>query len=356
VNLLKFWLSSQGWKALWVALHRSPRDAQARRNVFRLLLSLLFFPVYIAVYALFIRGAYREDGSYILYTVAGSVLFVVTLTLIIRYFQNREQRAADRDSPVVLAEIKLAVHHEACLLATLLERLGSEIGMEKELPEGIEVITRRVLLDRLTESSLRDDLEPALRDVLLSPDGHWPQELKDRAFGTWECFYALRWVLGLGELQALSDEPAYKTDDGRALFSIKQPEALKVLPAWDIRPFRDAADSFLTRCWMELKARNAIHGTTEEDVLQAVNFRQSVEAEDYTADYLVGSRTVTELPLQLLWLVTMRAYHRTNMLALLVDVTGSEKSPSEIRTYFAGFFTLTKTEELSESAVTESST
>jgi hypothetical protein len=355
VNLFKFWLSSQGWKTLWVALRRSPRDPQARKNVFRLLLSLLFFPTYITFYAFFLHGAYRDQGKDILFFGAGCVLFVILLTIVIAFFQDREQRIADRDDPIIATTTKLVIYRETCLLAILLERLGSEIGMEKELPEGIEIITRRVLLDRLDELKLRDDLEPALREVLLIPDGHWPQKLKDSAFGTWECFYTLRWVLGLGELRALSDEPAYKTDNLRAACTVKQPEKLKVLPAWDIRPFRDAADLFLTRCWMELKARDAIHGTTEEDVLQAVNFRQSVEAEDYTADFLVGSRTVTELPLPLLWLVTMRAYHRTNMLALLVDVIGGEKSPSEIRTYFAGFFSLTNMDELSEAAAAESS-
>jgi hypothetical protein len=355
VNLFKFWLSSQGWKALLIALRRSPHDPQARKNVFRLLLSLLFFPAYITFYAFFLRGAYRDQGKDILFFGAGCVLFVILLTIIIAFFQNREQREADRDNPAIPAATKLAIYRETCLLATLLERLGSEIGMEKELPEGIEVITRRVLLDRLAGLNLGDDLEPELRDTLLAPDGHWPQELKDRAFGTWECFYALRWGLGLGELGVLSDEPAYKTDDLRALCSIKHPERLKVLPAWDIRPFRDEADLFLTRCWMELKARDAIHGTTEEDVLQAINFRESIQAEDYTADFLVGTRTVTELPLQLLWLVTMRAYHRTNMLALLVDVAGGEKSPGEIRTSFAGFFTLPMKEEMSETPAAESS-
>jgi hypothetical protein len=354
IERLKFWFSSKGWKALWVALHRSPRDAQARKHTFRLLFSLLFFPAYITVYAFFIRGAYRENGSDILYTVIGSVSFVILLTLVIAFFQNREQRDADRDSPVISIATKLGIYREACLLATLLERLGSEIGMEKELPEGIEVITRRVLLDRLAKFDLREGLEPELRDALLAPDGHWPQNLKNRAFGTWECLYVLRWVLRLGELQPPSDKPDYKTTDASVLFSIKQPEKLNVLPAWDIRPARDVAEQFYHRCLAERVARKEMPDATEEQVQLAIDFRESVEAKGYAPDYMVGTQTILELPSELLWLVFVRAYHRMSTLALLVEVTGGEKSASEIRSLFAGYFALKPENPSEEATVVES--
>jgi hypothetical protein len=325
---------------MWIALRRAPRDHHARRNLLRLSLSCLPCFAYIGWYVFFIHGALADLGREGLLVMGCSVGFTVLLTLIIAYRQRSEDRAFDRDNPAVAKEIKLGIYRETCLMATLLERLGSEVGMEKELPASITVITRRVLLDRLAQLKLRDDLEPWLLDILLAPDGHWPSELKAHAMPAWECLAALRWVLGLAELRDLTLQPKYNISDARSIIDVKKPERLKVLPSWDIRPARDAADLFFSRCWAELTARRELDNLSEEDVSKALEAREAIQAEGYSGDYIVGAMTVSELPSPTLWFLTVRAYNRWRTLALIVDVTSSEKSITKLRSLFAQFFTL----------------
>jgi len=340
MNLYKFWFSGKGWKALWVALRRSHRDPKARGQLIRLVLTLLLVAAYPAWYLYQFRGFslnFGWEGNLVIYTALGSVILLGVGSTI---YHRLERRAQERSDPSVPAGTRLAIFREAALLATLIERLSSEFGMEKELPPGIQVITRRVLLDRLDQFKLREDLERGLRDVLLMPDGHWPAELKNKAYPSWECLYCLRWVLGLGELCGLTVNPNYSTTDARTLAEIKKPEKLTVLPSWDIRPARDAASLFFHRCWLELTARGALKNIAEDDVASAIHARETIQAEGYTADYLIGAHTVPECPDTLLWQATIRAYHRMRTLALLVDVTGGEKPASELRPMIAEFFAI----------------
>jgi hypothetical protein len=139
-------------RAIWLALRRSPRDRQARQNLPRLLLSLLPLFALVGWYVYFIHGAVADLGRDGLLVMGCSAGFGLLIRFVIAYQQGREQRAYDRDNPAVATGTEIEIYRETCLLATLLERLGSEVGMEKELPPNISVITRRVLLDRLTRS------------------------------------------------------------------------------------------------------------------------------------------------------------------------------------------------------------
>lgn len=339
MNPYRFWFTSTGWRAIWIALRRAPRDRHARRNLLRLLFSCLPFFAYIGWYVFFIHGALVDLGRDGLLVMVCSAGFGVLLTVIIAYRQRSKDRAYDRDNPAVATEVKLGIYHETCLLAILLERLGSEVHMEKELPPGVTVITRRVLLDRLAHLKLRDNLEPWLLDILLAPDGHWPAELKAHATPAWECLAALRWVVGLGELRGLTLNPKYNISDARSVIDVKKPEKLNVLPAWDIRPARDAADLFFSRCWAELTARRELENLSEEDISKALEIRETIQSEGYTGDYLVGTMTVSELPSPTLWFLTVRAYNRWRTLSLMVNITSADKPLTELRNLFAQFFT-----------------
>jgi hypothetical protein len=338
MNPYKFWLGGRGWKALWIALRRAPRDAQARRNILRLLASFIPLLVLVGWYAFFIHGAVSDLGWGGLIPGAIGFLLSIGIGFIIVGRQKLQERAYERDNPAVSSMLKVGLYRETCLLATLLERLGSEAAIEKELPPEITVITRRVLLDRLTQLELRDGLEPWLLDILLAPDGHWPVDLKQRAFPAWECLVVLRWVLGLGDLPALTESPKYSLDDAQSLFEVEHPERGAVLPAWDIRPARNQTDTFFSRCWSELIARRQLSGVDENDVARAVDARESIKSEGYTADYLIGARTIPELENPVLWQITVRAYNRWQILALLVDIMSEEKLASELRGLFAHFF------------------
>ena len=337
------WWSPKLWKALWVALRRSHHDAKARRNLLRLSGYLVFVFGWIG-FNLF--RAYRHDLFNVGRTIAAvsiflavcAVLFVVARALYARY----ERHSLERTSPAVSADLKRHLYRETCLLATLLERSASEAAITKGLPQDVEIITRRVLLDRLNALGLRDGLETWQLDLLLAPDGHWTDEQKQRAAPSWESLAVLRWVLGLNELRELTMDPRYTMADVRSLFTITEPEKLLVVPSWDQRMARNQAGSFFKRCWSELLARRVVSGAAEEDVEHALTLRAEIQEEGYTGDYLVGTRTITELETPPLLKVMSRAYSRWQLLSLLVAVTGGEVAPQQLRSFLARYFAPTE--------------
>ncbi|MGA3132957.1 MAG: hypothetical protein ABSD59_19305 [Terracidiphilus sp.] len=319
-------------------MRRAPKDSRARANLLRLLFSLGTFAAIAGTYLYMFHGFASEYGLGQLGLVLIPSVVVMLIVFVAVARQNAQQRALDRTSPAVPPETRRALFREACLLAILLERLGSESYLEKEIPPEIVVVTRRVLLDRLAAFGLRDNLEPWLLDLLLAPDGHWTAEQKQRAVPALECLVVLRWVLGLGELRSLTVNPNYSVAAARSLFEIKQPEELSVLPSWDVRPARDGAMQFFQRCWAELVARRAINKAPEADVEKALAIRAEIEGAGYTGDYLVGARTIPELDTPLLFLVARRAHTRWHFLALLVNVLSGEKTVGEVRKFLAQYF------------------
>ena len=324
------------WRGLWIALRRAPNDRRARVVVVRFGLWLAWMGITIAILHWYFRGIFTNFGATGTAVYIGIGICVVLIVAVKRISERRESNAEKLAS--VSDEMKRALFREACVLATLLERLGSESYLEKEIPPEVTIVTRRVLLDRLAALGLRDDLEPELRDLLLAPDGHWTAEQKRKALPALECFAVLRWVLGLGEMRNLTEDPKYSVAEVRALFEIKEPEKLRVLPSWDVRPVRDGASRFFNRCWAELVARRAIGNAPQQDVERALEMRARIQGAGYTGDYLVGARTITELDTQFLFLVATRAYHRSKFLALLVDVLAGEKGVEEVRKFLAQYF------------------
>lgn len=331
---------------------RAPKDGRARANLLKLIGPLLLFAAFLFVYFFMFYGSWHDLGAR---GTISSVAFWVALSLIIglvvKFRQNAQQRAFDRDSPAVSAEMKCALFREACVLATLLERLGSESYLEKEIPPEIMIVTRRVLLDRLAALGLRDSLEPELRNLLLAPDGHWTTEQKKRATPSWECLSVLCWILGVKELRSLTDNPGYSLAEARSLFEIKEPDKLRVLASWDVRPARDGANRFLQRCWAELVARGAIGNAPEQDVEHALALRTKIQDAGYTSDYLVGARTISELETPLLFLMAQRAYNRWQFLGLLADVLSGEKGAREIRSFLSQYFAPAKPAEAAAESV-----
>jgi hypothetical protein len=235
-------------------------------------------------------------------------------------------------------ELKRALYNETCLLATLLERMSSEAAMEKVIPPEIEIITRRVLLDRLSALGLREGLEPYLLDLLLAPDGHWTAEQKARAIPALECLAVLRWVLGLSHLRSLSMDPGYNFNEVRTLHEIKEPENLLALPTWDLRLARDLAEDFFQRCWAELLARRMVTEVPDADIDRAMEIRSNIAERGCIGDYLIGSTPIAELQPQLLWLATRRSYTRWGMLSVLVEVTCGDAPPDAVRRFLSRFF------------------
>jgi len=255
-----------------------------------------------------------------------------------RIFATWRARSLDRSMPAVERELKIALHREMCLLATLMDRFSSELFLEKELPPDIRVVTRRVLLDRLRDIGLRDELDGPFLDILLAPDGHWTVEQKSRARHAVECFSVLRWVLGLGELRGLTVDPKYDLRTTAAVLAVREPERLLVRPSWDLRLARDSTDLFLTRCWIELLARKAVMAFSEEDVEKAIRALTLIKEEGSQHDYLVGTHTISEIETPGVGFLFNRALVRFRLLSLLVEINAGREPVHELRAFVAQIF------------------
>ena len=87
--------------------------------------------------------------------------------------------------PAVDVDVRDAVFREACLLAALLQRAGSERAMEQGVAPDLEVITRRVVLEQLRSHNLLEGLDANARDLLFAPDGRWSEEQKRTVQSNW---------------------------------------------------------------------------------------------------------------------------------------------------------------------------
>ena len=356
IAFLKSLLSPELWRPLWIALRRSLRDRNARRDALRLILVLALGGTiglaYLAWYLYQFRFINEDPEAR---QVIGVVLMVVIVLVgagaaVRRLWEWRkeilwERRKQDCSDGEVALQLKLDVYGEACLLAALLERLTSEVAMEKELPEGFTVTTRRVLLDRLADLKLRHTLEPWLLDILLAPDGHWPEDLKTGAMPAWECLAVLRWALGIAELRDLTVDPKYDWTDASSLFEVKEPKNLNLVRPWKIRFELEATEVFFSRCLSEIVARGEVADLPQEDVEEASREREAIQSEGYTADFLVGASTISELPSPLLWSITQRAYNRRSTLSLMLAITTGDLPPNKLRELFAGFFRINGSRE-----------
>jgi hypothetical protein len=323
------WFRRSAWRALIVDLRRAPGDAQARTRLRR----AAIIPLYL-LYLLGLQIFYFKTADYPAEAVIQlvlSTLFFGSIGFYAWWSERRDRRMAEERSPSVATQIKVAVYREALLLATLLERGASERALEKELPPSIEVITRRVLFDRLRDQGMLEGLNPGLLSLLLASDGHWSEEQKGKAESAWEYMEVMHWTLGLGDLNPLPLSPEYRIAMIRKVVDVKNAEKLSVLASWDIRPIRNEADVYLGRCWVELIERGVVGGLDSHEIEQAMEIKTEILTRNPQGHYIAGVNTIEELPGDALWYVALRAYRRWQILSELVNVLCGDEQTSVLR-------------------------
>ncbi len=322
------------WQSLWVAVLRSPKDQRARQKLRSLILLIARIAYIVGVVIFAFYAAAKESFSVALVQTAFYVALFGGVGLYAWWSERRDARLAEETSPAVPKALKLAIYREAYLLATLLERAGSERALEKEIPSKFEVITRRVLIDRLRDSGMMERLERQFLDLLLAPDGHWTEKEKQLVEQMWEFLAVMGWALGLSELRPLALTPEYKLSLAAQIIEAREPEGLHFLASWDIRPERDQTDEFFVRCWAELISRGEINSENAEEVVKICSEMQAQRGFD---DYLVGTQTISELPSETLYLAALRTYRRGEILRQLVEILCGEAPVDDLRGLFIDF-------------------
>jgi hypothetical protein len=328
----------ESWSLFWILVRRAPRDHRARIALLRLLLAGLVILAVVVDYGILIRLLLSDSvGPILALSLLGVAMFFFARKWTERYelIQLNRNLPPDRNLPPAEdVDVKSAIFHEASWLAALLRRSGSERAMEKGVAPGMEVITRRVILEELRSRNLLDGLDSHIRDLLSAPDGSWSGEQKRVTRSCWEFLVVLRWALGLdADLRSISLSPEYRAEMASGITKTSNSRKLRMLPPWEMRIERDRASNLLVRCQVELAARGEWTEATLEAQQDAKRIKADIDTSSDQGDLLVGVRTVSELDRQALWDCALRSYRRQQMLRLLVEVSGGDLPVSALHSF-----------------------
>jgi hypothetical protein len=213
----------------------------------------------------------------------------------------------------------------AAITAALLARAASEGYLQnKELPSGVEVVTRQKQNETLRRENLWEKLEADEADMFRAAGGHWNSEQVNSAAVLCEYLRLLRWALGLdANLFPLAHFPRVDVSLTEGLAEQRQKvfQWKVVLAPWDVRVERDAADQYFGRCIAEIVARG------KTNVPGEVNEWAHAVRNDLigpSRDYLVGVQTIGELDDAALRAFFVTVSARTRYAGYLVDILASD--------------------------------
>jgi hypothetical protein len=313
--------SGEFWRDFWVSIRRAKRDSRDRKAILRFLGIVLFSVLYYGR-IIWVSGMESGDkGTLFLYGIFASCAAVAMVGIwISNKFDERTARLESNRS--VDQAVRRRLSTDGFALSVLLARAGSEQMLrEKELPHGVEVITRRSHIDQLKKLDLWNSLPGELRTLLLMPDGHWPEDVIQfpNSFETIRC---LRWILRIDtNLQALTYFPKMNYTYAQQL--VDKPERLLseggMVDIWDIRVERNHADAFFSRCYAEAIGRGIMSNADSETqtwAIQTFNSARDVEIRDV----LVGYETISELDEGTLRYMFGISFQRYRCLQLIMDL------------------------------------
>jgi hypothetical protein len=245
----------------------------------------------------------------------------------IRYVvqQGRRSAALEKAAQAVSGDVRNNLLHITYWLAALLRRCGSEFALLKEMPPDIQIITRRVLLDKLKATETWQHIPASARDLLLKPDGHWTAQERAFVADRFEFLAVLRWILRQDStLRLLSFAPGYDYRSARELTDdTSWMNSAFVRGPVEIAPRAKSANAFMERCWVEGIVRGLVEVDTETRA-RADEYKRKLAADAESTDVLYGVRTISELSSQDLRAVYLRASLRVQLLrCVLGQMDGS---------------------------------
>ena len=190
-----------------------------------------------------------------------------------------------------------------------LDRAASEAFLkENAVPEGHEVVSRRIHLELLKTIGAWDHLAQVDRDAMIAADGNWDWSLINQVVLCIEPVRLLRWILRIDFYLPLVGQQL-QVDFKLAKELISAPNkavdgsALATVPM--LETGRDAARNFVLRCTAELIARGLLEADNEEIKKWATEAAASIGG-NQSEDFLIDKHLVSEAPEeQLRWAATL---------------------------------------------------
>ena len=215
----------------------------------------------------------------------------------------------------------------------LLDRAGSETYLKrKEVPEGLEVASRRVHLALLQEHGLWDRMQPPDRLAMMMADGHWEWKQINEATHALEPLRLLRWILRI-DFYLPEIGKQLHSDFGIAHELVTTPGKLcdgTGLIDWPAMVLgRDVARQYYYRCMAEAIHRRRIEPANEEASAWAQGVSESLRGQQHT-DLVLGTELVSEAGDDLLVRATVLSEQRMNFLGWAMKIYETGELPESM--------------------------
>ena len=297
------------WYEAWLSFGRIHKDRRARKHILLLLLQLLI-PFLCA--------------AWLAWAIGTGAIFIIPVIFFIIWWRNRE--AAKEESVLLsIKEPPPPIHREltvedkrklrsyfaelTMLYAVITDRAGSEAFLkDKVLPEGVEVVSRRIHLDLLKSLGLWDKMSSGDRQAMMMPDGHWEWPLINQTYLALEPLRLLRWILRIDFYlpvigQQLRIDARLANELVRAPGKVKEGDGL--ISQQQVEIGRDAARQYLVRCIAEEITRGYRQVDEGEDTQWATDYTAALSGNQHE-DLVLGGKLVSEATEEeLRWAVTL---------------------------------------------------
>ncbi|WP_263350765.1 hypothetical protein [Acidicapsa acidisoli] len=318
------------WYEAWLSLKRVHKDRRARKHLLLFLFQLLI-PFLCA--------------AWLAWAIGTGFVLVVPIIFFILWWRNRLTTKEESVSLSIKAPPP-PLHHElspedrrklrsyfvelTMLYAVMTDRAGSEAFLkDKVLPEGVEVVSRRIHLDLLKSLGLWDKMSSGDRQAMMMPDGHWEWPLINHTYLALEPLRLLRWILRIDfYLPAIGQQ--LRIDAKLANELVRAPnkasEGDGLISQHQLEIGRDAARQYLVRCIAEEITRGYRQVGENEDTQWATNYTAALSGKQHE-DLVLGGKLVSEATKEELgWAVTL-SRSRVNFLNWTLETMNNPVIP-----------------------------
>jgi hypothetical protein len=308
------------WSEAWLSLKRAHKDRRARKHLLGLAVAIaivILVPVFVLAYV----GLAFATGAWV------GILLLIPVLWWIRRSAKAESvppRIVPQPEPRLPepsvkqgAELRPYLAQLCLLYAVMVDRTGSERFLkEKELPEGVEIVSRRAHLDLLKAVGMWERLAARDREAIMEPDGHWEWERINQVAAAIDPLRLLRWILRIDYHLPLIGQQL-QGDFTIAHELVLTPrmalEATELAEEDAMRANCEAARAFFFRCLAECIHRGYQEAGNEKTEEWAKEVAESLSGQQHD-DLVLGSRLVSEAGREELLWATSLARNRAQFL------------------------------------------
>jgi len=342
-NLFRIFSQKSVWREIWLSVKRVHKDRRARRRLGSLSLWI----------GLLVLIGTAAIAYLVLLIGTGSIFFAPFVIPVMWWIRRSAKKEFEPKSiapqPATIgrtaAEAGRAELHSyfadlALVHAVLVDRAGSERFLkEKELPQGVEVTSRRTHMEALRSAEVWDRMSPRDREIIMMADGCWNWDHINRYAVGIEPLRLLRWVLRI-DFRLPSVGQQLRGDFGIAHEIVVNPQRLRrgreLIDADSVRASQEDARTTLLRCIAEAINRGYQAAEDEETAAWAKHVSEEL-AGNQDRDFLLGEKLVSEATREQLGWATALAEIRTDFLSIVIELLENRRAPEEqVASIFAG--------------------